>query len=69
MDTTQAKSACEAYHDLIARYRNPAIAPELLEIMQDLYSAAAYFDRIPLDQLTLEQENIIDEIDKILMRD
>jgi hypothetical protein len=69
MDVAQAKNLCDAFRDLIKSGRNPVVSPEFHKIMRDLYLAAAYFDAIPLDQLTLEEENIVDEIDKILMRD
>jgi hypothetical protein len=67
MNDTRAQAAIDAYREIIRRYRNPSIAPELTRITRDLYYAAEYFDS--LEDLTKEQSQLLTEINGLLMRD
>jgi len=68
MNDARAQAAYDAYREIIRRYRNPSIAPELHRIIQDLHGAVAYFDAIPMDQRTVEQDRLRIKISGLLMR-
>jgi len=69
MNDAIAQAAYDEYREIIRRYRNPSIVPELNGIMQDLCEAVAYFNAIPRDQRTVEQDRLRIKISGLLMKD
>lgn len=67
MDNELAQAACDSYNEIIRRYLNPAIAPKLIQIIRDLYSACDYLNQIPREQRTPEQDQLRIRISGLLL--